>query len=193
MKLRRPVGAGITVGIGSSSKLVVWICEEGSLPLTGWEEKPTQPPIIAATEAAVMNHLVAGAPKELWFDFFAVMLMPLYRRSLKFSVNHIFRPPRFTQTSDVCGVFLDNTLIVVIFAMLVIIVIVFLRIASLSGNLRLGSAIIKQHPCISVHVHYTRIERDFVSYRTLVIDQFGSSEQFRPGCCGSRYQYRILG
>ena len=58
----RPTGAGTTVGMGSRSRLISRVFEVGSTPLAGCEDKTAQPPSIAATDAAVINHLVAGAP-----------------------------------------------------------------------------------------------------------------------------------
>jgi hypothetical protein len=70
------VGAGTTVGIGSRPRLASRICVSGSTPLAGCEDKATQPPSIAAIEAAVMNHLVAGAPDGERFIFFVAMSIP---------------------------------------------------------------------------------------------------------------------
>ena len=71
-----PVGAGIIVGMGSRPRLFSRICVSGSIPSAGCEEKATHPPSIAAIEAAVMNHLVVGAPTGERFDFFAAMSKP---------------------------------------------------------------------------------------------------------------------
>jgi len=71
------VGGGTTVGMGSSPRLASRIRVSGSTPLAGCEDKATQPPSIAAIEAAVMNHLVVGAPDGERFVFFIAMSIPL--------------------------------------------------------------------------------------------------------------------
>jgi hypothetical protein len=44
--------------------------------LAGCAESAAQPPSIAATEAAVINHFEVPAPEEARFDFFVVMFEP---------------------------------------------------------------------------------------------------------------------
>ena len=73
--LWREWGVGIKVGMGSNSKLVASVGRAMSSLLVdgwvdGWEENATQPPSMVATEAAVMSHLVVGAPEGVFWFFF---------------------------------------------------------------------------------------------------------------------------